>query len=46
LNGSLPNSIQDENEMPRMGDLLKHRNLFQNLEFAFGDGVTSEQGLV
>jgi len=32
--------------MPRMGDLLEHRNLFQNPEFARRDRVTSEQSLV
>jgi hypothetical protein len=46
LSRCLPDSIKDEDEMPRMGDLLKRRNLFQNLELALGDGVTSEQRLV
>jgi hypothetical protein len=46
LGRCLPDGIQYEDEMPRMGDLLEHRNLFQNLEFALGDGVTPEQRLV
>ena len=46
LSRCLPDRIQDEDEMPRMGDGFEHRNLFQNLELAFGDRVTLQQRLV
>ena len=32
--------------MPGMGDVHDRGNLFQNLEFAFCDRVTPEQGLI
>ncbi len=46
LSGCLPNSIQDKDEVSRMRDDFKHRDLFQNFEFAFGDRVTPEQRLI
>jgi hypothetical protein len=46
LDRCLPDSIEDEDEMPWMGDVAEHSNMLQHLDLAGRDRVTPEQRFV